>query len=482
MKLSPSVPACRGNNFMIDARSGRRGRGGYAESARRGARRCETHSVGGQRLRRTLGPAVPIAPGTRVDKFELFFDLVFVVSFFIITRATAANVTGRELLHAMLVLAVLWWCWVVHSVVASRVRLGEGFVPVAMVLGMVALFTFALALPQAFDDPHEGVAGPLLVAISYVAIRAVHLLLYLHAVQDKPHARRKMLQFVPEIVLTTALLLVAAMLPKHIEDPGTAVLVRDGLWIAVVIIQYGSGLTTGTWGWELPSAEHWTERYDLILIIALGESVISVGVGGNLIGQRVTWEAIPAAMLGIMFTAALWWAHFDFVGPAARIALHAAEGGSRIALARDAYAYLYLPMIAGVILFAIGAEEVLRTITDPTGGVGERPHGPAAPLLFGGVILYLAADLAFQLRALRNLPWTRIGVLVVLAAALPIGSHLPALATLALLTAICVALVAAEAIIFGSSRRALRAAVLEEKTAHEAAEAAWRARWRERER
>ncbi|MEV4202911.1 low temperature requirement protein A [Micromonospora globbae] len=226
--------------------------------------------MGGQRLRRTLGPAVPIAPGTRVDKFELFFDLVFVVSFFIITRATAANVTGRELLHAMLVLAVLWWCWVVHSVVASRVRLGEGFVPVAMVLGMVALFTFALALPQAFDDPHEGVAGPLLVAISYVAIRAVHLLLYLHAVQDKPHARRKMLQFVPEIVLTTALLLVAAMLPKHIEDPGTAVLVRDGLWIAVVIIQYGSGLTTGTWGWELPSAEHWTERYDLILIIAPG--------------------------------------------------------------------------------------------------------------------------------------------------------------------------------------------------------------------
>ncbi|MGK5739410.1 low temperature requirement protein A [Micromonospora sp. URMC 103] len=438
--------------------------------------------MGGFRWRGTLGPAVPIAPGTRADKFELFFDLVFVVSFFIITRATAANVTGTELLHALLVLAVLWWCWVVHSVVASRVRLGEGFVPVAMVLGMAALFTFALALPQAFDDPRHGVAGPMLVATSYVAIRVVHLGLYLHAVRGRPHARRRMLQFVPEIAITTVLLVIAALVPQHIEDPGTAALVRDGLWISVAVIQYGSGLVGGTWGWELPSAEHWTERYDLILIIALGESVISVGVGGNLIGKPVTWEAIPAAMLGIVFTAALWWAHFDFVGPAARIALHAAEGGPRIALARDAYAYLYLPMIAGVILFAIGAEEVVRTITDPAGGTSEQAHGPAVPMLFGGVLLYLAADLAFQLRALRTVTWTRVGVLVALGVCLPLAGHLPALAALALLTAICVALVTVEAVVFADSRRALRAAILEEKTTHEANEAAFRARWHDGDR
>ncbi|MEU8301231.1 low temperature requirement protein A [Micromonospora sp. NPDC048909] len=437
--------------------------------------------MGRYRWRGTLGPAVPIAPGTRADKFELFFDLVFVVSFFIITRATAANVTPRELLHALLVLAVLWWCWVVHSVVASRVRLGEGFVPVAMVLGMAALFTFALALPQAFEDPQHGGAGPMLVAASYVAIRLVHLLLYLHAVRGKANSRRKMLQFLPEMAITTVLLIVAAVLPQHLDDPGLAALVRDGLWVAVVVIQYGSGLLAGTWGWELPSAEHWTERYDLILIIALGESVISVGVGGNLLGKPVTWQAIPAAMLGIIFTAALWWAHFDFVGPAARIALHAARDGPRVAMARDAYAYLYLPMIAGVILFAIGAEELIRVITDPAGGVGEPAHGPAVPMLFGGVMLYLAADLAFQLRTLRTVTWTRIGVLVVLAVALPIGGELPALAALALLTAICVALVTIEAVVFADSRRALRAVILEEKTAHEAHEVAWRARWHEGE-
>ena len=95
---------------------------------------------------------------------------------------------------------------------------------------------------------------------------------------------------------------------------------------------------------------------------------------------------MAAAALGIVVTAALWWAHFDFVGPAARIALHAAEGGPRVAMARDAYAYLYLPMIAAMILFSIGNEEILHQITDPAGGIAERIEGPAVPMLFGGLI------------------------------------------------------------------------------------------------
>ncbi|KAB1907198.1 low temperature requirement protein A [Micromonospora sp. AMSO31t] len=433
--------------------------------------------MGGDRWRKGLGPAMPIAPAARVDKFEIFFDLVFVVSFFIITRATAANVTGRELLHAMLVLAVLWWCWVVHSVVASRLRLGEGFVPALMVIGMIALFTFALALPQTFGDLQQGTAGPMLVTVSYVVIRAVHLSLYVYATRGDPAGRRKLWQFVPEVLITTCLLLVAALLPPRVADPELGLWLRDGLWIGVVVVQYAGGLLSGTKGWQVTSAEHWTERYDLILIIALGESVISVGVGGNLIGKPVTWPAIPAAIFGILFTAALWWAHFDMIGPAARIALHAAEGHPRVAMARDAYAYLYLPMIAGVILFAIGAEELVRTITDPVGGVAERGHGPAVPLLFAGVMIFLAADMAFQLRTLKTVSWTRVGALAALAVGLPVARDLPVLAALGLLTAICVALVAVELVLMADARTALRRTVFEEKASHEAGEAAFRARW-----
>ncbi|MFC4021190.1 low temperature requirement protein A [Micromonospora sp. GCM10011542] len=434
--------------------------------------------MGGYRRRGQLGPAIAIAPGARVDKFEVFFDLVFVFSFFIITRATASNISGRQLMHAGLVLAVLWWCWVVHSLVATRVRLGEGWVPVLMVVAMAALFAFALALPQAFTDPEPGnTAGPMLVAISYVVVRAVHIILYQHVVRDSPSERRQLRRFAPELVASIVLLLGAALIPPQIGDPDRAALVRDVLWIAVVVVQYATGFIVGTWGWGVTSAEHWTERYDLILIIALGESVISVGVGGNLIGKPVTWPAVAAATLGIIFTAALWWAHFDFIGPAARIALHAAEGAPRVAMARDAYAYLYLPMIAGIILFAIGSEEILHTITDPAGGLAERIEGPAVPMLFGGVICYFAVNLLFQLRTLHTVTWTRIGVLVALVVALPIGQRLPALGTLALVTAICVGLVAVEVLVLSGSRHALRDVVFQERTTHEANEAAWRARW-----
>ncbi|MGC4892950.1 low temperature requirement protein A [Micromonospora sp. DT31] len=434
--------------------------------------------MGGDRWRKGLGAAAGVAPATRVDKFEIFFDLVFVVSFFVITRATAADVTPRELLHALLVLAVLWWCWVVHSAVAARLRLGEGFVPILMVLGMAALFTFALALPQTFGDLGQGSAGPILVTVSYVVIRLVHTGLYWYATADDRPARRKLWLFLPEAVISSGLLLMAALLPTRVP-PEVGPWLRDGLWIAVVVTQYSSGLLAGADGWKITSAEHWTERYDLILIIALGESVISVGVGGNLLGQAVTWPAIPAAILGIVFTAALWWAHFDMIGPAARITLHAAQGRARVALARDAYAYLYLPLIAGVILFAIGAEELVRTVTDPAGGAVERGHGPAVPMLFGGVMLYFAANMAFQWRALRTLSWTRVGTLVLLAVVLPVAERLPALGALALLTAICVALVCVELVVFADSRVALRRLIHQEKVSAEESDAAWRARWRE---
>ncbi|MBM0260694.1 low temperature requirement protein A [Micromonospora sp. 4G55] len=433
----------------------------------------------GNRWRGRLGPAVGIAPGARVDRFEVFFDLVFVFSFFIITRATAANITGRQLLHAMLVLAVLWWCWVVHSVVATRVRLGEGFVPVLMVAGMAAVFCFALSLPQAFGDPEQTAAGPMVVAVSYVVIRGVHLLLYWHVAKERPGERRLLLKYFPELVTSTLLLLGAALIPPRIEDAGLAGMVRDGLWISVVLLQYGGGLVAVAWGWMVTSAEHWTERYDLILIIALGESIISVGVGGNLLGQPVTWPAITAAVLGIVFTAALWWAHYDVVAPAARIAQHVAQGRARVSMARDAYAYLHLVMIAGVILFALGAEEIVRQIADPSIGLAEPAHGPGVPLLFGGVICYLCADMLFQLRTLRTLSWSRVGTVLVLTAAVPVATHLPALAAFALLTAICVALVAVEVVVMADARRALRQAALHERTTYEKHEAAWRARWHE---
>ncbi|WP_433320420.1 low temperature requirement protein A [Micromonospora chersina] len=415
-----------------------------------------------------------------MGRFEVFFDLVFVFSFFIITRATAVNITGANLLHGLLVLAVLWWVWVVHTVVATRVRIGVGFVPALMVVAMAALFCFALSLPQAFGDPTRTATGPVVIAISYLVIRCTHLLLYWHVAGERPGERRLLLRYSPELALSTLLLLAAALIPPRMPDgTGRAQLVRDGLWLGVVVLQYSGGLVAGAWGWTVTSAEHWVERYDLILIIALGESIISVGVGGNLLGQPVTWPAVAAAVLGIFFTAALWWAHFDVIAPAARIAQHAAQGRQRVAMARDAYAYCELIMIAGIIVFALGAEEIVRQVADRSISLAEPTHGPGVALLFGGVIGYLCGDMLFQLRTLGTLSWTRVGTVLVLAATIPLAVHLPALAALSLLTAICIGLVAVEIAVMADARRALLAAVFEERTTYEKYEAAWRARWHE---
>lgn len=431
--------------------------------------------MGGYQWRGRLGPAVAVAPGAQVERFEIFFDLVFVVSFFLIIRTTAANVTGSQILHAGLVLAVLWWCWVVHSVLATQVRLGEGFVPVVMVIAMAALFGFAVALPQVFDDPHPG--GGLLVTGSYLTMRAVHLLVPLFALRGESSRPLRLPQLL-EVVVTTLLLLAAALLPTRIDDAGLAALVRDGLWAIVILLQYGGGLIVGPQWWRLASAEHWTERYDLILIIALGESIIAIGVGGHLLGKPATWPAVIAVFLGIVSIAALWWTHFDLIGPAARITMHAVESRRQVTMARDAYAYLYLPMVAGVIAFAIGAEGTVREITEPGGGAGQPATDSNVPMLFGGTMLYLAANLAFQLRTLGTILWTRVAVLFVLAGGLLVGRQLPALGALGLLTAICLALVTVEVVLFADSRHALRRAMHEERMSLEAAGVASRARWR----
>ncbi|MGN9920208.1 low temperature requirement protein A, partial [Micromonospora palomenae] len=193
----------------------------------------------------------------------------------------------------------------------------------------------------------------------------------------------------------------------------------------------------------------------------------------------VTWRGVTAAVLGIFFTAALWWTHFDMIAPAARIAQHAAQGRLRVAMARDVYAYSQLVMIGGIMLFALGAEEIVGQIADGSINLAEPTHGPGVPLLFGGVICYLCGGMLFQLRALGTLSWTRVGTVLVLAAAIPLATHLPAMAALSLLTAICLALVAIEMVVMADARRALHKAVFEEKTTYEKHEADWRARWHE---
>lgn len=418
-----------------------------------------------------------IRPGTRVDRLEIFFDLVFVFAFYNITRVTAGELTGHGLVAGLLLLALLWWAWCSHMVLANRIRLGEGVAPPVMFVAMAAVFTAALTIPQAFSDQPGGLPGPLLIAGCYLVIRGLHVALYRVASAAEPagHPRLSSLA-VPPAVATV--LLVGAGLVPYLGQPARVTFGwQVGCWVAALGVEYAAGYTLANSGWAVLSANHWVERFELILMIALGELIVSVGVGSDLIDRPVTWPAVVGAGIAVAITAALWWAYFDLVAPAALQAFHAAGRGlHRTALARDAYVYLHLPMIAGLILTALGLEEVLHHLGTTEVDLGAPLAGPAMPLAYGGVAVFLLAHLGFQLRILGTVTLTRVAAIATLGALVAVAVRVPALLGLGLLGAVCVALVGVEFVLLRGSRRQLREASLRERMTHEARESAWRRR------
>jgi len=216
-------------------------------------------------------------------------------------------------------------------------------------------------------------------------------------------------------------------------------------------------------GWQIFSAAHWAERHGLIIIVALGESIVSIGVGVTAL--PISWPIIVACTLGVAVCAALWWAYFDVVAIAAERVLHGAHGAARVALGRDSYTYLHLPMVAGIILLSLGLKKVLayvgdtahHDLTDPLKGIGLYA-------LYGGVILYLLGHLGFRLRNMGSINRPRLAAVVLLAALIPLAANVPAMAALAMLTATCLGLVIVEALLFRTERLALREAALAEQT------------------
>ena len=158
------------------------------------------------------------------------------------------------------------------------------------------------------------------------------------------------------------------------------------------MIDYAGPYVFGVRGFVV-SAEHFAERYGLIVIIALGESIVAIGIGAA--GIELGPTVVIAAVLGLVLACALWWAYFDIVALVARKKLMAARGHERARLARDAYSYLHLPMFAGIVLVALGAKKVLAHVEEPLATV------PAFALC-AGVALYLFSHDLIRYRNVRN--------------------------------------------------------------------------------
>jgi low temperature requirement protein LtrA len=392
---------------------------------------------------------LPVAEEARVTPIELFFDLVFVFSLTQVTALMGHEPTSwHGVARGMLVLALLWWCWVGYAWLGNVVQAEEGLGRAAMFAAMAAMFVMALTVPEAFDDLEGGLDGPVVIAFAYLTVRVLHLAMFWLAARTESDRalRAQLLRFMPSVFGSTAVLLVASQLS------GTA---QTLTWVGALIVDYVGVILGGASGWRLRSASHFAERHGLIMIVALGESIVAIGLG--VAHLPISWPIIVASALGLVVAGCLWWAYFDVVSIVAERVLRRLEGEERARMARDAYSYLHLPMVAGIALVALGIEKVLEQVGHMSDG--ELSEGlPILPLaaLYGGVAVFLFAHVAFKYRTWRRVTVRRVVVGALLCALIPIAMELPALAALGLLTAVFVAMIVTEAIRYAEAREQVR--------------------------
>jgi low temperature requirement protein LtrA len=367
----------------------------------------------------------------RVTPLELFFDLVFVFALTQVTGFLAANATPEGLVRGALLFAALWWAWEAYAWLTNTLDPEEGAVRLAVFATTGAMLIVALATPSAFG------AEALVFGVAYFVVRVLHIVLYVIAGRDDPDLRAAVLRFAPGAVIGPSLLVIAAFFDGRVEL---------ALWGAALVVDYGSALVGRGRGWRLSPA-HFVERHGLIIIIALGESIVAIGAGAEL---GLSFGQAGAAVLGVAVAAALWWIYFDVVAlVSARRLARAPEGRERNELARDSYSYLHLPMVAGIVLGALGLKKTLGNVEDPLEVV------PAFALL-GGVAIYLLGHVGFRFRNVRTINRQRLLLSLALFALLPVAIELPALATLAIVAALLWALITYETISYGEARQQVR--------------------------
>jgi low temperature requirement protein LtrA len=383
----------------------------------------------------TARPAARLSATLRereqVTPLELFFDLVFVLALTQCTQLMSDDRTWGGLGKGLLVLGLLWWAWVGYSWITSVVDPEDDSVRLVIFAAMAAMLIVALAVPRAFG----GLS--LEFALAYAAVRYGQIGLFLIASRDAPGLRHSVLTLAASTTVSVGILVGGSFL-----DPGA----QAAVWAVALVLDMGGPYFFGSEGWRLVPA-HFAERHGLIVIIALGESIVAIGVG---VGGELSFGQGAAAVVGVALAAAMWWLYFDVVAlVAARRLERAAAGREQNEMARDSYSYLHFPMVAGIVLVALGMKKTLGDVDEPLKTV-------AAFALLGGLAAYLLAHVSFRYRHIHTINTRRAGLAVVLLAFLPVATEIPALATAAAVTTLAWLLIVVETRSYGETRARLR--------------------------
>ena len=327
----------------------------------------------------------------------------------------------------MLVLAALWWAWTGYAWLTNALEPEEAKVRVGMFAAMAAMLVAALAVPEAFG------AEAVLFGVAYLLVRLLNLLLDAIAGKRDPEFLHALARFGPPAAIAPALILAAGFLHGGWQI---------ALWVIAIVVLYAGALIGRGRGLRISPA-HFAERYGLIVLIALGESIVAIGVGAS--GGSLSAGVIAAAILGIGVIAAVWWAYFDVISVLSGQQMAAMSGAVRARFARDYYSYLHMPMIAGIVLFALGLRMATADVREPLGTV------PAVALC-GGLSLYFFAHVALRVRVVRSIRRTtadrpgwigpgRLAAAIGMLALIPAALALSALTALALVAGLCWALI-----------------------------------------
>jgi low temperature requirement protein LtrA len=361
--------------------------------------------------------AAAVAP-SRVSTLELFFDLVFVFTITQLTGVLEAHPSWRGMLQVILMLAVIWWmyggyAWLTNTVSADRLSRR-----LLLLGGMAGYFVLALAIPHAFSG--SGTA----FGLAYLAVVLVHAILFTRASSES--VVRAILRLAP-FNLATALLVLAAGI-----SGGTAIYV---LLAAAAALEWISPRLVSDSGFQI-ATEHFVERHGLVVLIAIGESVVAVGMGAH--GLAVDLRLVTVVIAGLALSACLWWAYFGGDDERAERALRAAPPERRPRLAVNAFGYCHLLILLGIVAVAAAVHEAV-------GHAFHELEAARALTLAGGVAIFLVGDALFRYSlGIGRGRWRLVCAIAVLAT-IPLGTLIAAEAQIVALVALLVACFAAEA-------------------------------------
>ena len=375
--------------------------------------------------------------GERVTPLELFFDLVFVLALTQCTALMADHPTWDGLVQGLLVLGVLWWAWVGYAWLTSVIDPEEGASRLFIFVAMAAMLIAALCVPEAFGD-----LG-LTFALALGVFRVCHIALFMLASPDDPALRRSVIGIAVSTAIAVLLLATASMFDG---------LAQGALWALALFLDMAGPYFFGSEGWKIIPG-HFAERHGLIVIIALGESIVALGIGAS---DEFNFEIGVAAVLGVALAAAQWWMYFDIVAPVSARRLGEAEvGKAQNELARDSYSYIHLLMVAGIVLAAFGMKSTIAHAS-------EHLHDVEAFALLGGVALYLIGLVSFRYRHVQTINRERLGLAIVLVILIPVATQIPAWLSLLLVNLLIWAMIVLENRNYGG----LRADIRKENTVH----------------